>query len=79
MAVIIPDDVLVATRMTEAELRQAIAVLLFRKEKLTLGRAGRLAGVSRLRFQHLLPGREIPVHYDVAELEEEWAFTTEWS
>lgn len=71
MSVIIPDDILQATRMTEDELRQEIAVLLFQKEKLTLAQASRLAGMSRLQFQHLLASRNIPVHYDVKEFEED--------
>jgi predicted HTH domain antitoxin len=71
MGVIIPDEILQATRMTAEELRQEIAVLLFQKDKLTLGQASRLAGMSRLQFQHLLASRQIPVHYDVAEFEED--------
>lgn len=71
MGVIIPDEILQATRMTAEELRQEIAVLLFQKEKLTLAQASRLAGMSRLQFQHLLASRQIPVHYDVAEFEED--------
>lgn len=55
--------------MSEAELKQEIAVMLFQKEKLTLAQASRLAGMNRLQFQHLLASRQIPVHYDVAELE----------
>jgi uncharacterized protein len=68
---VIPDEILHATRMSAAELRQEIAVLLFQKEKLTLGQASRLAGLSRVQFQHLLASRQIPVHYDVAEFEED--------
>lgn len=71
MSVIIPDDILQATRMTEEELRQEIAVLLFQKERLTLGQASRLVGMSRLQFQHLLASRQIPLHYDIAEFEED--------
>jgi predicted HTH domain antitoxin len=71
MGVIIPDEILQATRMTADELRQEIAVLLFQKDKLTLGQASRLAGMTRLQFQHLLASRQIPVHYDVAEFEED--------
>ena len=67
MSLVIPDAILQATRMSEAELRQEIAVLLFQKEKLTLGQASRLAGMSQLQFQHLLASRQIPVHYDVAD------------
>lgn len=69
MSVIIPDDVLRAARMSAAELMQEIAVLLFQKEKLTLGQASRLAGMNQLQFQHLLASRQIPLHYDVAEFE----------
>jgi predicted HTH domain antitoxin len=69
MAVLIPDDVLRATRMTAEELKQEVAVLLFQKEKLTLSQASRLAGMNRLQFQHLLASRDIPVHYDTTEFE----------
>lgn len=71
MHIIIPDDILQATRLTEEELKIEVAVLLFQKEKLTLAQASRLAGMSRLQFQHLLASRQIPVHYDEAEFEED--------
>ncbi len=71
MGVFIPDDILQATRMSEEELKRELAVLLFQKEKLTLGQASRLASMNLLQFQHLLASRQIPVHYDVAEFEED--------
>jgi predicted HTH domain antitoxin len=71
MGVLIGDDILQTARMTEEELRLELAVLLFQKERLTLAQAGRLAGMNRLQFQHLLASRQIPVHYDVAELEQD--------
>ena len=39
MSVTIPDGVLESARMSESELLQEIAVLLFKKEKLTLAQA----------------------------------------
>lgn len=36
MSITIPDEVLASTRMTETEMKQEIAVMLFQKEKLTL-------------------------------------------
>ena len=69
MSLLIPDEILQATRMSVAELSLEIAVLLFQREKLTLGQASRLAGMSQLQFQHILASRQIPVHYDVAEFE----------
>jgi predicted HTH domain antitoxin len=71
MSLVIPDEIMQATRMSAAELSQEIAVLLFQKDKLTLGQASRLAGMSPWQFQHLLASRQIPVHYDVAEFEED--------
>ena len=71
MGVLIPDDILQATRMSEEELKRELAIPLFQKEKLTLGQASRLAGMNLLQFQHLLASRQIPVHYDVAEFEED--------
>ncbi|MBE9078847.1 UPF0175 family protein [Romeria aff. gracilis LEGE 07310] len=69
MAVVISDDVLKNARMTESELLQEVAVLLFQREKLTLAQASRLAQLPRIQFQHLLASRQIPVHYGIAELE----------
>lgn len=69
MSVTIPDEVLESAHMDENELRQELAILLFQKSRLTLAQAARLAGFDRLRFQHLLAGRGIPVHYDVEDFE----------
>lgn len=69
MSLVIPDDILQATGLSEAELMQELAIVLFQKEKLTLGQASQLAQMSQIQFQHLLASRQIPVHYDVAELE----------
>ena len=71
MTIVIPDDILQATRLTEDELKQELAVILFQRDKLTLGQASSLSGMHRLQFQHLLASRKIPVHYGVAEFEED--------
>ena len=71
MSIVISDELLAATRMTEAEMRQEIAVLLFQKEKFTLAQAGRFAGMHRVAFQHLLASRQIPIHYDVEDFEQD--------
>jgi predicted HTH domain antitoxin len=69
MSLTIPDDILEATRLTEAEMLRELAVTLFQKERLTLAQAARLAGTDHLSFQRLLASRQIPLHYDVPELE----------
>jgi predicted HTH domain antitoxin len=71
MSIIIPDEVLSNTRMTASELKQEIAIMLFQKEKLTLAQASRLAEMHRVAFQHLLASRQIPIHYDIEDLEQD--------
>jgi predicted HTH domain antitoxin len=71
MSLIIQDEILQAAHITPAELIQEIAILLYQKEKLTLGQASQLAGMRQLQFQFLLASRQIPVHYDVADFEDD--------
>ena len=68
MAVVISDEILSSARMSETEMLQEIAILLFQREKLTLAQASRLADMPRIQFQHLLASRQIPVHYGEEEL-----------
>ncbi len=69
MSILISNEILATARMTEAEMRQEIAILLFQKEKFTLAQASRFAGVHRMAFQHILASRQIPVHYGVDDFE----------
>lgn len=71
MSLLIPDEILQASRLSERELKVEIAVMLFEKEKLTLGQASRLAAMNHLEFQHLLASRQISVHYEVADFEQD--------
>lgn len=69
MSVTVPDEILQTARVTAEELKVEIAVLLFRRGGLTLAQASRFAGINRLRFQHVLAAREIPVNYGVSDFE----------
>ena len=69
MSIVIPDEIIRSTRLTMAELQQELAIVLFQREKLTLGQASQLAGMNQWQFQQLLASRHIPLHYDVAEFE----------
>lgn len=71
MSVVVPNEILAATRLSEAEMRQEIAVMLFYREKLTLAQASRFAGMHRVAFQHLLASRHIPIHYGVEDFEQD--------
>lgn len=71
MTVTIPDDIFQSTGMTEAEMKLEIAVMLYKNDKLTLGNASRLADMNQLNFQQLLASRNICVHYDVEDFQED--------
>src|SRR5437588_6966012 len=71
MPVTIPDEVLAAAHISEPELKQELALTLFRQERLTLGQACRLAEMTPLAFQALLADRQIPIHYGVEEFRED--------
>ena len=71
MSVVIPDEILQTAGMTEAEVKQELALLLFQKEKLSLGQASALAGMNQFQFQRLLASRQIPIHYEVADFEQD--------
>lgn len=67
MSLVIADEILKASGLSESELLLEIVIMLFDQEKLTLGKASRLVGQDQIQFQRLLASRRIPVHYDVAE------------
>ena len=69
----VPDEVLLATRMTREEIQLELAISLFQKEKLSFGKARELAGLDFWTFQQILGSRNIAPHYDVAELHEDLA------
>ncbi len=71
MSVIIPDDILQSARISEAELKLEIAIMLFQQDKISIGKARRLAEMSLLEFQREIARRNICIHYDVEEFEED--------
>ena len=71
MPVTISDEVLAAAHISEPELKQELALALFRQERLTLAQASRLAETTQLAFQALLADRQIPIHYGVEEFRED--------
>ena len=69
MGVTITDEMLAAARMTEAEMKQEIAIVLFQKDKFTLARASRFAEMDRIAFQQILASRQISIHYGIEDFE----------
>lgn len=60
-----PFDILLALNETEVELKQGIkislAMRLYKLQKLTIGKAAQLSGLSRFEFETILSENEIPI------------------
>ena len=69
----LPREIIHATRMSPAELRRELAVTLFQQYKLSFGKARELAEMTIIEFQHFLALRQIPIHYDIVDYEEDLA------
>ena len=67
MGMVIDDDLLHAARMSEPEIKLELAALLYQRDRLTLGQAARLAGMSQARLRLTLGARGIAPNYDVEE------------
>jgi predicted HTH domain antitoxin len=71
MSLVISDDIVKASGFSENELFLEIVIMLFRQDKISLGKASELVGLHRMQFQKLLADRGICVHYDVTEFQDD--------
>lgn len=71
MSLVISDEILRASGLSEADFLLEIIVLLFQQEKLSLGKASEILEMPQIRFQRLLADRRICIHYDVADFQED--------
>jgi len=69
MSVVIPDDILQSSKMTEDELRLEIAIMLYKQEKISSGKARAWTGLTVIEFQHELAKRGLCINYDVEDLQ----------
>lgn len=71
----VPGEILEAVKLpsgeVEKELRRELALALYRREALSLGKARALAQMTRWEFEELLGQRQIQRHYTDADLEED--------
>ena len=69
----ISTDVLESARMSVQEVKQELALALYAQQRLSIGKARELAGMSLWDFRQLLGSRRIPAHFDEADLAEDLA------
>jgi len=60
-----PSDILLTLNENENELKQdikiALAIRLYKLQKLTIGKAAQIAGMSHFNFECLLSDNEVPI------------------
>jgi len=75
LALEIPEEVRTALRLPpdelDKELRKELALALYQRKVLSLGKARALAQMTRWEFEELLGQRRIPRHYSERELQED--------
>jgi predicted HTH domain antitoxin len=69
----IPADALASTRMTLDEIRLELAILLFQRDRLSMGKAAEFARLTIGVFQNHLSSRKVGPHYEVADALEDAA------
>lgn len=69
--IVIEDELLRGVDLSVEQARLEFAVGLFSDWKVTLGRGAEIAGLSQPEFMRELGRRQIPMHYTVADLEED--------
>ncbi len=78
IAFTIPQSIVQAIRLPEEqvgpELRKELAVVLYQRGYLALGKARELAGMEKYEFGQLLGARAIPRHYEAEELADDLTY-----
>ncbi len=67
----ISQDVLDSARLTVDELLIELAIHLYQRGRLSVGKAHELAGLSLWEFRQLLASRRIPPHVGIEELDQD--------
>lgn len=71
MTFTIPDDILGQIPISSTDLRVDIAVYFYEKQRLSIGKARKLAGLNLIQFQKELSKRNVYLHLDVTEIDKD--------
>lgn len=68
---IISGNVLKELQISPADLMIELAVYLYDKEKLSIGQAKKLAGLTQIEFQKEMAKRNVCIKYDIEDFEKD--------
>lgn len=71
MLVNIPDTIANVKSVSQDDIVLALAIRLYVDEEVTLAKAAEIAGMSRFEFQKLLADKNIPLRYNLDDLDRE--------
>ncbi len=71
MIVNIPDAISNVKALSQDDVVLALAIQLYIDEEVSLAKAAEIAGMTRFSFQKLMSDKNIPLRYDVNDLERE--------
>jgi predicted HTH domain antitoxin len=71
MTVTIPDDRIGDVQLDEHDALVDIAIGIYKREQVSLGRAAEIANMSSPAFLHELERRKIPINYGVDDLHQD--------
>ncbi len=67
----LPDSLSQVETFSQSDWLREIAIALFQQERISLARASKIAGMDVIDLQKLLADRDICVHYDVEDFEQD--------
>ena len=68
MALVISDEMMRQADVTEAEIRLEIAILLYRSERYSIGKAAEFAGIGKMQMHKELAARKIPLNITIEDV-----------
>lgn len=71
MEIKISNDIIKFTELSDKEITLEIAIMFYKKQKLTLGQASELSKLHQIQFQKELAKRKIPLNYDLESFKED--------
>lgn len=71
MGVVIGPEIIQSSGLSEEEFRLEIALSLYERKILSLGKAADFASLHRIAFQKELAKRKIAVHFTIEEIEKD--------
>jgi predicted HTH domain antitoxin len=71
MTITIPDEIVALSNISSTDFRIEIATYLYEKQRLSIGKAHKLAGLNLIQFQKELLKRNIYLHLDTSDIDKE--------